>query len=254
MPESTQQIDTEPKVAIVTGANTGIGRETVRALFKQGYHVILACRTQERANEAIQDIIKTVPDKPQENLEFLKLELDSLQSVREFAQSFLSKNIPLHLLTCNAGVMGCPFGKTRDGIEQTFAVNHLAHFLLTDLLLDKLKESAPSRIVIVSSGLHKKATDKTLPLTQEKLNDPNSYDRFGAYNNSKLCNVLHANELTRRLRKEGINNVTVNSLHPGTTICFKPTNNRRRENRACQKLSNTGENSLRPYFILFLDS
>ena len=76
-----------------------------------------ACRTQERANEAIEEIVKAVPDKPRENLEFLKLELDSLQSVREFAQNFLAKNIPLHVLICNAGIMATPFGKTKDGFE-----------------------------------------------------------------------------------------------------------------------------------------
>lgn len=124
-----------------------------------------------------------------------------------FSLRFHKRENNLHILINNAGVMACPRMLTKDGFEMQIGVNHLGHFLLTNLLLDLLKNSAPSRIVVISSSGHKFTNIKTDDLNSEK-----SYHKFKAYSQSKLANVLFANELARRLKDTG---VTVNSLHPG---------------------------------------
>jgi retinol dehydrogenase-12 len=197
--------DLAGKVYMVTGANTGIGRVTAVELCRRGGHVVLACRSAERTQPVIEEILAG-PEHGE--VEFLPLELGSLASVRDCAAAFLAKSLPLHGLINNAGLAGHQ-GATSDGFELTFGVNHLGHFLLTELLLDKLKESAPARIVNVSSRAHYKAKGvdfAALTQPQEHLVG------MGAYEVSKLCNVLHAKELARRL--EG-SQVTTYSQHPG---------------------------------------
>lgn len=191
------------KVALVTGANTGIGRVTAEELARRGAKVWLACRSLAKTQPVL-DAVRAAGGQA----EFLPMELSSLASVREAAAIFLASGDPLHLLINNAGVAGVRT-TTQDGFETTFGVNHLAHFLLTELLLDRLKQSAPARVVIVASRAHL----RTESIHFEELRGPTP-SAFGlrAYGESKLANVLHARELARRLQNTG---VTTYALHPG---------------------------------------
>jgi len=197
------------KTAIVTGANTGIGKETVKDFVNRGATVILACRTVSKGEEAKKDIVAdtgTSPDK----IHVRQLDLGSLKSVRKFTEEFLAEFPKLHILVNNAGVMMCPFSLTEDGFEQQFGVNHLGHFALTNLLLPRIKESGPkTRIVNLSSLGHKS-------FAYFKMNDllwkENKYSDLYAYGQSKLCNVLFTKELHKRLADTDI---TVYAVHPG---------------------------------------
>src|SRR5688572_10169326 len=140
-------------IAIVTGANTGIGRETARALAKQGIETILASRSREKT-EVVLDRIRS--ETPGAKVEFLELDLASFDSVRTAARTFLNSGRPLQLLINNAGLAG-KRGQTKEGFELAFGTNHLGHFLFTMLLLDRIKQSAPARIVNVSSASHYQA-------------------------------------------------------------------------------------------------
>ncbi|XP_077576457.1 uncharacterized protein crdhl isoform X1 [Stigmatopora nigra] len=140
------------KTVLVTGANTGIGKETCRELARRGARVVMACRDMSRAGRAAQEIRASTGNG---NVVTRHLDLASLYSVRQFAKDFLESEDRLDLLINNAGVMMCPRGLTEDGFETQFAVNHLSHFLLTNLLLPKLKSSAPSRVVTVASVAHR---------------------------------------------------------------------------------------------------
>ncbi|KAH7285166.1 hypothetical protein KP509_33G016100 [Ceratopteris richardii] len=147
----------------------------------------------------------------------MELDVSSLQSVRKFVISFKSKNLPLNVLINNAGIMGCPFSLSQDGVELQFATNYLGHFLLTNLLLDKMKSTAEEskiegRIVHVSSMVHKYTYDSGIRM--HKINEAAGYSTHKAYGQSKLALMLHANELSRRLTQEKAN-VTINSVHPG---------------------------------------
>ena len=205
------------RVAIVTGPNTGIGKQTCLALALCFHTVILAGRSMKRLTDAADDIRAELgktgiaPD-----LRCLVLDLSSLHSVREFVASFKALNLQgLHLLVNNAGIMGPPHAVTAEGLESQFGTNHMGHFYLTELLLANLRASAPSRIVNVSSEAHKMAG--TLPaapeLTLADLSpDAANYSRFGSYGISKLSNIWHAKELSQRLAGTG---VTAFSLHPG---------------------------------------
>ncbi len=202
---TTADKDLRGQVHLVTGANTGIGRVTAIELCRRGAHVVLACRSKERTQAAL-DEIAALDDAGA--ADFLPLDLGSLDSVKACAQAFLAMDLPLHGLINNAGLAGHQ-GATAQGFELTFGVNHLGHFLLTDLLLHKLKESAPARVVNVSSQAHYKAK----AIDFEALRKPqNHVVGLGAYEVSKLCNVLFANELARRMEGTG---VTTYSLHPG---------------------------------------
>jgi len=149
--EVARDIRLDGKNVIITGANTGIGKETARVIAKMGANVYLACRDATRGNAAVEEL-KTVTKS--ENIYFVELDLGSLESVRKFATSFNEKSIPLHILINNAGVMGCPLGKTVDGFETHIGVNHFGHFLLTVSLLESLKRGSPSRVVSLSSAAH----------------------------------------------------------------------------------------------------
>ncbi|KAG8374312.1 hypothetical protein BUALT_Bualt11G0118600 [Buddleja alternifolia] len=210
----TERIDATNLTVIITGGASGIGLETARVLALRNAHVIIAARNIEAANEAKQLILK---DNENARVDVLKLDLSSLKSVKEFADNFIALNLPLNILINNAGIMFCPFQLSEDGIEMQFATNHLGHFYLTNLLLDKMKETAKStgvegRIVNLSSVAHLHTYDEGIVF--ENINEKISYDEKKAYGQSKLANLLHANELSRHLQAEGVN-ITVNSVHPG---------------------------------------
>ncbi|XP_067000506.2 retinol dehydrogenase 11 [Anabrus simplex] len=192
------------KTVIVTGANTGIGKETALELAKRGARVILGCRDLERGKKAQDEIIVNSGNK---NVVLHKLDLSSLNSVREFAQTIINTESHLEVLINNAGCGGLPYKKTADGLDLVMQTNYFGPFLLTVLLLGLLKKSAPSRIVVVSSVLHYFST-----LRVENINDKKPFHYVMAYNDSKMANILMANELARKLKGTG---VTCNSLHPG---------------------------------------
>lgn len=193
------------KVAIVTGSNTGIGRVTAHELAKQGAHVIMACRSEEKTKPVIEEIRASTGN---DAVQFVPLDLGSFESVRRAAAEILDLGVPIHLLINNAGLAGAK-GTTTDGFELTFGVNHLGHFLFTNLLLDRVRESAPGRIVIVASKAHYKADAIDFDALREPTKSPTG---FPEYTVSKLCNVLHAKSLAKRLEGSG---VTTYSLHPG---------------------------------------
>ncbi|KAF4788786.1 WW domain-containing oxidoreductase-like protein [Turdus rufiventris] len=151
-------------------------------------------------------------------VEAMTLDLASLQSVQHFAEAFKSKNLPLHILICNAAVFGVPWSLTEDGLESTFQVNHLGHFYLVQLLEDVLLQSSPARVVVVSSESHRftEINDSSGKLDFSLLSpSKKEYWAMLAYNRSKLCNILFSNELNRRLSPHG---VTSNAVHPGNMI------------------------------------
>jgi retinol dehydrogenase 12 len=196
--------DLEGRTILITGSNTGIGRSTALALARRGASLYLAGRSEER----MQPVVDEIRAAGNERVVYLPLDLGDLASVRASAERFLATGDPLHVLINNAGLAGRR-GLTKDGFEITFGTNHLGPFLLTELLLERLKQSAPSRIVNVSSRGHYSASR----IDFAALTRPTA-TRAGLreYNVSKLCNVLHAKELARRL--EGTR-VTTYSLHPG---------------------------------------
>ncbi|CAG8606903.1 5154_t:CDS:2 [Dentiscutata erythropus] len=199
--------DLSGKVAIVTGANTGIGLVTARELARKNAHVFVASRSKDKGESAV-GLIKEETNK--DAVEFLQLDLQSLNSVKVAAETFLTRNLPLHILVNNAGIMATPFAKTVDGIQDQFGVNHIGHFVFTLLLLPTIKASAPSRIVNVSSHAHERAPPAGIEF--EKLNDPEAHTSFQRYNQSKIANILFTLELNKRLSGT---NVYCNSLHPG---------------------------------------
>ncbi|KAJ3063661.1 hypothetical protein HK102_008413, partial [Quaeritorhiza haematococci] len=204
--------DLSGKVAIVTGGYTGLGRVTCLELARKNAHVIVAGRNKSKGDPVIEALKKETNNS---NIEFGEIDLLSLKSVDKFADSFLAKNIPLHILINNAGVMACPFTLSADGIESQFATNHLGHFRLTQRLLPLLKSSAPSRIVNLSSMVHSDAPSNGIPTTLPAINDTKSYDPWSAYARSKLSNILFTLELDRRLQSEGATTVRANVVHPG---------------------------------------
>ncbi|KAI8088061.1 uncharacterized protein B0P05DRAFT_465076 [Gilbertella persicaria] len=203
--------DLSGKVAIVTGANSGIGLETARVLALAGAKVIVPCRTLEKATQAISNIQKNVPHSV--DLVPMQIDLSDLATIKTFVDQFLQLNLPLNLLINNAGVMGCPKTMTKDGFEIQFGVNHLGHFYLTTLLLDKLKASESSRVVVLSSSGNRQFCSPE-GIDFDNLNGEKIYRPCLAYGQSKLCNILFAKELQRRLDAEGAD-VIVTSVHPG---------------------------------------
>lgn len=193
------------KVALITGANSGIGKATAVDLAKRGAKVYLACRNQERGEAAQKEVIRASGNK---NVFYRQMDLASLDSVRAFAAEFLKEEQRLDVLVNNAGMVFPKYKQTKDGFEMQMGVNHLGHFLLTNLLLDLLKKSTPSRIINISSLAHKfgKIDKKDL------MNLKKPYKAFGVYSNTKLANVLFTKELSRHLLDTG---VTVNAVHPG---------------------------------------
>lgn len=198
-------VDLTDRTFLVTGASTGIGLETARGLASAGAQVVITARTETKARAALQDIASTVP---RARLEFLTLDLGDLASVRSAAETFLASGTPLHGLINNAGLAG-QRGLTASGFELHFGTNHVGPFLLTSLLLERLRASAPARIVNVSSEAHYRAAGIDYAAIRRPTR---SRTGFGEYGVSKLANVLHAQELARRLDGTG---VTTYALHPG---------------------------------------
>lgn len=196
------------KTAIVTGANTGIGYETALFLAGKGAHVIMACRNIKKAQYAKDRIIEK---QASASLEIIQLDLNSLESVREFASSFYMKHKQLDYLINNAGLMIPPFMKTDDGFESQLGVNYLSHFLLTGLLLPTLENTPNSRVVSLASIAHKRAK-----IDFENLNSEKKYARSKAYGQSKLACLMFAYELDRRLKKSG-SQVKSIAAHPGVS-------------------------------------
>jgi NAD(P)-dependent dehydrogenase (short-subunit alcohol dehydrogenase family) len=193
------------KSFLVTGANTGIGRATAHDLAQRGGRVVLACRSEAKTVPVIEDIVKTTGNA---DVGFLQLDLADLDSVRGAARTFLERDEPLHVLINNAGVAG-QRGKTAQGFELAFGINHLGHFLLTTLLLDRLLASGPARVVNVSSDSHYQAKG----IDYEAVCKPTKgVTGLPEYAVSKLCNVLFAQELARRVPAAQL---SATALHPG---------------------------------------
>ncbi|XP_022638140.1 short-chain dehydrogenase TIC 32, chloroplastic isoform X4 [Vigna radiata var. radiata] len=212
--EVTLGIDATALTAIVTGASSGIGAETARVLALRGVHVIMGVIDMMDAFNVKDSILKQFPTA---KVDVMKLDLSSMASVHHFADEFNSTSLPLNILINNAGICASPFMLSKDNIELQFAINYLGHFLLTNLLLENMKKTAreskiQGRIINVSSMGHR----FTYPngILFDKLNDPSSYNNSRAYGQSKLANILHANELARRFKEDGVD-ITANSLHPG---------------------------------------
>lgn len=202
------QKDLNNRVYIVTGANSGSGFATAKQLAEQGAQVVGACRRVHAGQEAFADLGNI-----RGSVEIMEMDLASLASVRQFAEAFRAKYDRLDGLVNNAGVMAPPKGQTVDGFETQIGINHLGHFLLTELLLDTLKASSPSRIVCVSSVAHAGMRGQPTKIDLDDLNyEKREYNALGAYGQSKLANVLHALDLSRRLEGTG---VVAFSVHPG---------------------------------------
>ena len=193
------------KTVVVTGANSGIGLETAAALAEKGARVVITTR-DETKSKATLDVIRS--RNTAADVMAMELDLSSLANVRAFAKEFLDRFDALHVLVNNAGLMMDRRETTEDGFETMFHVNHLGPFLLTNLLLDRIKAAAPARIVNVASVAHRGTT-----LDFEDLQNEKGFRGMRAYGQSKLCNILFTRELARRLEGTG---VTANALHPGT--------------------------------------
>ena len=196
------------KTIIVTGANAGLGYQTALALAKKDATVIMACRNVNKAEAAKEQILKEAPNG---KLEIIKLDLSDLKSVRAFAKEFLKKYNSLDVLVNNAGVMIPPFSKTVDNFELQMGANYFGHFVLTGLLLDLLNRTAGSRIVMLSSIAHKSGK-----IDFDNLNSEKSFSKSGAYGQSKLACLMHAQELNRRLSASGSKVLAV-AAHPGVS-------------------------------------
>jgi light-dependent protochlorophyllide reductase len=195
---------------IVTGANSGVGLETTRQLVKQGAHVVMACRRVEAGEEEAKSFQGL-----KGSYEVIRCDLADLQSVRDFVKAFLAKHDQLDGLMCNAGMVNMKNqpSYTKDGFEVTIAVSYFGHFLLTELLLDTLKKSAPSRIGLLSSVVHAGSPKNRYQIHLDDLNFKNrKYNNFAAYGEAKVASVLYAKELAERLEGTG---VTTASIHPG---------------------------------------
>lgn len=198
-------VDLAGRRYLVTGSSGGLGLETVRALAAVGAHVVMAARNDDKNTEAAA-LIRA--QHPAAQLEPLTVDLGVLASVRAAAASLLGGGLPLHGIVANAGVMATPEGRTVDGFETQFGVDHLGHFLLVRELLPLLEAGAPSRVVIVSSAGHRMGDLDLADVNFERR----AYEPFVAYGAAKTANVLHAVELDRRLRDRGVRAFAV---HPG---------------------------------------
>jgi NAD(P)-dependent dehydrogenase (short-subunit alcohol dehydrogenase family) len=200
--------DLTGKVIIVTGANSGIGYEAAKEFARKGAHTILACRNMDKAQAALNELLAEIPGAP---AEIMQLDLSSLASVRQFATGFQAKYDKLDVLVNNAGIMMVPYGTTEDGFERQFGTNHLGHFALTGLLLDRLIKTPGARVVNVSSGGHRFGKMDFDNLMYE---EGNGYSPTAAYGRSKLANLLFTYELQRRFSASGVAAIAT-AAHPG---------------------------------------
>jgi NAD(P)-dependent dehydrogenase (short-subunit alcohol dehydrogenase family) len=201
------------KTCMITGATSGIGRASALELGKMGARLILLCRNRARGEELVREIQRS----GNSEVELMVADLESQAQIRKLAADFLASEKPLHVLMNNAGVFNLKRQLTSDGLEAVFAVNHLAYFMLSLLLLDRIKESAPARIINIASDLHQRAT-----LKFDDLGGERSYGGMSSYGQSKLANVAFTYELARRLVGTG---VTVNCVHPGAVATNLAKNN-----------------------------
>jgi NAD(P)-dependent dehydrogenase (short-subunit alcohol dehydrogenase family) len=200
--------DQTGRVALITGANSGIGFETARVLADHGAHVVMACRNLDKARRAADELEN---DLTQSSIELLALDLSDLVAVRRAAEQFVSQHARLDLLINNAGVMWTPYRQTADGFELQMATNHLGHFAFTGLVLDRLLISDRSRVVTVSSVMHRVGHLDFDDVAGLKLGTTWSH-----YAASKLANLLFTQELSRRLQQGGEPTIAV-AAHPGWT-------------------------------------
>ncbi|KAM3959337.1 retinol dehydrogenase 13 isoform 1-T1 [Aphomia sociella] len=205
-PPFDRNVRADNLTVVVTGANTGIGRETAWEFAWRGAKVFMACRDMEKCESVRRDMVLETNNK---YVYCRPCDLASTASIRQFVQRFKSEEPHLHVLVNNAAVMETPKGVTKDGFETQLGVNHMGHFLLTNLLLDTIKASAPSRVVVVTCGVHRRGRLQT-----DDLNLGGAYDPAVAYAQSKLANMLFTRELGRRMLESG---VAVAAVDPGFT-------------------------------------
>ncbi len=198
--------DLSGKNIIVTGANSGVGYSAARAFAAKGAHVVFACRSRDKAEAAVAELQQ---QNPAASVEIMILDLADLTSIHDFARLYEAKHERLDILVNNAGLMAIPYRRTADGFEMQFGTNHLGHFALTGLLLDRLLATAAARVVTVSSGLHRAGM-----IDFDDLQGEQRYDKRAAYSHSKLANLLFAYELQRRLSAAGRAAISVGA-HPG---------------------------------------
>jgi NAD(P)-dependent dehydrogenase (short-subunit alcohol dehydrogenase family) len=223
--------DLTGRIAVVTGANSGLGHQVVIELARHGAHVVLACRDLERGAKAMQDVAGSA--------ELLRLDLADLASVREFTRAFSQEHPRLDLLVCNAGVMATPYRTTADGFELQFGTNHLGHFALTGLVLRQLLAAPSARVVVVSSNLHRIGA-----LFSADLTSSGRYQAWVAYGRSKFANLLFMHELQRRAAAAGTGLLAVGA-HPGWAATnLQETGPRMRGSRIGQALARLGNRLL----------
>ncbi|MGB1315825.1 MAG: oxidoreductase [Chitinophagales bacterium] len=196
------------KLAIVTGANDGVGFETSLGLLSKEAKLIMACRNPEKANNAI---IKLKKAFPKAEIEFIQLDLSKLSSVKSFVKEFKQKFNKLDILINNAGIMVPPFSKTEDGFESQMAVNYFAHFLLTGLLMNELEAADKARVISLSSIAHKRGK-----IDFDNLNAEKNYNKSAVYSQSKLACLIFAYELDRKLRNAKSSVISL-AAHPGVS-------------------------------------
>ncbi len=206
--------EVEGMTCVVTGATSGIGRVVARALARMGARVVLVGRSRERGRHTLMEIMR---DTGNTQVDLLTCDLSSQADVRRLATELATRYPQIDVLVNNAGAIFRRREESVDGLEMTFALNHLGYFLLTNLLLDTLRASSPSRVVNVASSAHRRAS-----LDLDDLQSVRRYRPWRAYANSKLCNLLFTYELARRLDGSG---VTVNAVHPGSVATRFGSNN-----------------------------
>lgn len=213
-------LDLSGKTYVITGANSGIGLVTARQLARQGATVVMGVRRMQEGERVAAELRSA---QPAARLHVLPLDLGALASVRSFAAEVLRQYPQLQGLVNNAGVMHTPFGRTKDGYETQFGVNHLGHFLLTNLLAPALLAGAPSRVVNLSSFFHEVSMGRKSAIHFDDLNyERRPFDSWEAYGQSKLANLLHARELARRLQGTGVTSVSVNPGFVRTNLLTIP--------------------------------
>lgn len=191
------------KIVLITGATSGIGKETALALAKQGYNINFTSRDKAKGEKTVKEIIAATENS---NIKYFDCDLSSFQSIKKFSDEFKKQHNVIDILINNAGVWESKRKLTKDGIEMTFGVNHLAPFLLTKLLLDLLKNSTNGKIINLSSALHGGS------INFDDIEGKKTWNQLSSYRQSKLCNILFTKKLARILRGTKI---TVNAVHPG---------------------------------------